>query len=142
MTSAVPLSPGAPGGHPERPAVPVLVVAADEDMRAFLQALIEQDPCFALLAGVGAAAEATVIARRQQPSVVVLDVQCTGGEELDAVAALRQALPGARIVVCSLFPDAYTLVDLLLHGADEYIDSAVAWSELLPTLRGLCDLET
>ena len=140
MTSTAPVSSGGPTQPPSRHAVRALLVAPDDDMRSFLQALLEQDARFLLVATAVSGGEAAATAEREQPDAVVVDVQSTGGEGLEAVAALRRAVPGGRIVVCSAFPDAYTLVDLLLHGADGYINSALAWSELLPTLRGLCGL--
>jgi DNA-binding NarL/FixJ family response regulator len=127
-----------PGPRPR-----VVVIDGDGDVRDLLEAMLGVADGLHLVA-VAADVE-TGLARvaEAQPDVVVLDLDLPegegeGGEGIPAVARLRAACPGSRIVVFSAFPDPLTLVEVLRRGADEYLDKARAWADLVPTIELLC----
>lgn len=118
----------------------VLLVDDDVEVRDLLEVVLEGDVRFAVVAQAADGAEALELAVRHRPDVVVLDLMMPGVDGFNALPRLRRTLPGARIVVVSAFPDPYTLLDAVKLGADGYIDKSRVWSELVPTLAGLCAL--
>lgn len=118
-------------------AIRVVVVDDDEDVRDLLTLMFDLDERFEL---VGVAAEGqdgidTVC--RLVPDVVVVDLDLPGVDGLavvDFVVALELDI---RVVVFSAYPDPFTLLEVLRHGAHGYLDKANAWAELLPMIAGL-----
>lgn len=129
-----------PALEERRGALRILLVDDDRDVRALLQLILNEDGRFQVVAQAGDGREALELAAAHRPDVVVLDLQMPGMDGLAALPGLRAALPGARIVVFSAFPDPFTLVDVVQRGADGYIDKSRAWCELIPTLAGLCSM--
>lgn len=116
----------------------VILIDDDEDVRTLIEALLSLDDRFRLVGTAGNGAEGISLAARLQPDVIVLDLEMPVMDGLEAIAPLRQRVPDARIIVFSAFPDSYTLVDVVMRGADAYLDKAGAWLELLPTMAAAC----
>ena len=123
-----------------RGALRVLLVDDDEDLRALLEILLEEDGRFRIAGHASDGREALRLAERYHPDVVVLDLQMPGMDGLTALPGLRARLPNAQIVVLSAFPDPITLADTVELGVDGYLDKGRSWCELIPTLAGLCAL--
>ncbi len=130
----------APRPVPEPRATALKVVLADDDpdLRGLVKLMLNADGRFRVVGQAGDGAAAVRLAESEHPDVVVLDLQMPVMDGLTALPLLRERLPNARIVVLSTFPDPFTLVDAVRQGADGYIDKNRAWSELIPTLTGLC----
>jgi DNA-binding NarL/FixJ family response regulator len=124
----------------EQTVISVLLVDDDTDVRNLMEVMIGDDDHFTVVGHARDGQEALRLADLARPEVVVLDLHMPGMDGYAALPRLRAALPDARIVVVSAFPDPYTLVDAVQRGADGYLDKSRAWSELLPTLRSLCEL--
>ena len=118
----------------------VLLVDDDAEVRALLEVVLDGDGRFHVVGEAADGLEALQLALTHRPDVVVLDLMMPGMDGFGALPRLRQALPAARIVVVSAFPDPYTLLDSIKLGADGYIDKSRVWCELVPTLAGLCAL--
>src|SRR5207244_10558811 len=115
----------------------VVVVDDDVDVRDLLTVMIELDERFELVGVATTGTDAIDVVRRAVPDAVIVDLDLPdldGFGVIDAVVALALDI---RVVVFSAFPDPFTLVDVLAHGADGYVDKAAAWSELLPAVAGL-----
>lgn len=123
----------------DRPVVGVLLVDDDPDVRRLMEVMLGEEGRFCVVGRARDGAEALRLAALARPDVIVLDLHMPGMDGFTALPRLRACLPEARIVVVSAFPDPYTLVEAVQRGADGYIDKSRVWSELLPTLRGLCD---
>lgn len=115
----------------------VAVVDDDEDMRDLLEAMLDADPRFELVGVAGDGRTALSLVEWLNPSVVVLDLQVPGLDGLAALPQIRVRAPGCRIVVLSAFPDPCTLADVVVRGADLYLDKAQVHTELLPALAAL-----
>jgi DNA-binding response OmpR family regulator len=68
----------------------------------------------------------------------VVDLDLPNLDGVEVIARLRGASPASRIIVFSAFPDPLTLLEVLRQGADEYLDKARTWADLLPTIELLC----
>lgn len=127
---------------PATPSQPLRVLLVDDDVevRGLLEVVLEGDERFEVVGQAEDGAVGLALAVALRPDVVVLDLMMPGVDGFAALPRLRQALPAARIVVVSAFPDPYTLLDAVKLGADGYIDKSRVWCELVPTLTGLCAL--
>lgn len=118
----------------------VVIVDDDEYTRDLLEAMLDADDRFELVGVARDGRVALSLVEWLRPDVVVIDLQVRGLDDgLGAVPGFRQRAPECRIVVMSAFPDLCSLADLVLQGADLYLDKANAFAELLPALTALTD---
>lgn len=116
-----------------------MIIEDDADVRDLLEVMLDLDDRFEL---VGAAADGhagVAMVRERAPDAVILNLELPGLGGLDAIGLIGMQSPQTRILVFSAFPDPITLIDVLMLGADAYLDKATAWSDVLPTLAMLCD---
>lgn len=120
----------------------MLLIDDDEPIADLVEMLVGIDGGFQLVASTAWAAQGVVLAVALQPDVILLDLSMPGMDGLEALPHLRRAAPDAALVVFSAFPDPYTLLSVLRRGADAYVDKAMAWAELVPTMHAvLAELE-
>lgn len=124
-----------PGATPIR----VLVVDDDADTRRLVKICLSMEAGFTVVGEAGDGSSAVEVAKSCQPDVVLLDLEMPGMNGLDAIPALRQAVPDTKIAVLSAFPDPFTLGDALSRGADTYLDKAMGLAELPPLLESLVE---
>jgi two-component system, NarL family, nitrate/nitrite response regulator NarL len=109
-------------------ASPVRVLIVDDDCyaRDALHSLISRDVRTRVSAAADSIAEAlSALASLDgpQPDVIVLDVRLAEGERagIEAIPTLREAAPGARILVTSVSADDNTVLAAVRAGADGYV---------------------
>ena len=126
---------------PPRDRARVVVIDDDECTRDLLEAMVDAEDRFEL---VGVAREGRVALSLVEwlvPDVVIIDLQVPGLDGLEAISGIRGRAPDCRIVVISAFPDLCTLADVVVRGADLYLDKAQVFAELLPALAALAQVE-
>ena len=104
-------------------ASPIRVLVVD-DHTLFRRGLTALLACDARLAVIGDAADAGQALRRaheQTPDVILLDNHLPGVNGIDALPALREAAPGARILMLTVSEDADDLAAALRAGAAGYL---------------------
>jgi len=79
----------------------VLVVDDDPDYRLLVRLALASHAGFEVVGEAGDGPTAAEEAARTEPDLVLLDCSLPGGDAFDALPALRQAAPGARIVLVS-----------------------------------------
>ena len=126
-----------PEADPLRGPWRVVIVDNDEDTRDLLEAMVDADDGFELVGVARDGRVALSLVEWLRPDVVVIDLQVRGLDGLDALPGFRHRAPDCRIVVMSAFPDLCSLADLVLQGADLYLDKANVFAELLPALAAL-----
>ena len=119
----------------------VVIVDDDEYTRDLLEAMVDADDRFELVGVARDGRVALSLVEWLRPDVVVIDLQVRGLDSLDTLPGFRQRAPECRIVVMSAFPDLCSLADLVLRGADLYLDKANVFAELLPALAALTTVE-
>jgi two-component system nitrate/nitrite response regulator NarL len=119
------------------PAAPVRILVVDDHtlMRRGLSALLSRD---ASLQVVGDAADAGSAQRRAaelQPDLILLDNHLPGVNGVDAIPALRQAAPAARIVMLTVSEDEADLAAALRAGASGYLLKTIEGDALVTAIR-------
>lgn len=72
-----------------------------------------------------------------QPNVILLDINLPGLTGLEALPALRQAAPAARVLMLTMHDDPGYLRQALRQGAAGYILKKAADSELIAAVRAV-----
>ncbi len=108
----------------------LLVVDDHSLFRRGLTALLSQDPRFEVGGEAGDAGEALRCVARQRPDLILLDNHLPGVLGVDAIPALRQAVPGVRILMLTVSENEADLVAAFQAGADGYVLKTVESDQL------------
>ena len=108
-------------GAQSQPQVRILVVDDHTLFRRGLTALLAQYPQLAVVGDAGDAGEALRRAQELQPDLILLDNHLPGVNGVDALPALREAVPGVRVLMLTVSEDASDLAAALRAGASGYL---------------------
>ena len=103
------------------PPVRVLLVDDHTLFRRGLCALLSRDPRVLVVGDAADAGQGQRRAQELQPDVILLDNHLPGVNGVDALPALREAAPGARIVMLTVSEDEEDLSVALRKGAAGYL---------------------
>ena len=99
----------------------VLVIDDHTLFRRGVVALLSADAGLAVVGEAADALEGTGLAASMQPDVVLLDLNMPTVSGLQALPAIKEAAPHARIVMLTVSEDAEDLVACLQAGASGYL---------------------
>ena len=103
------------------PAIRILVVDDHTLFRRGLTALLSRDPRFNVIGDAADAGEALRRAQELQPDLILLDNHLPGVNGVDALPALREAAPAARVLMLTVSEDERDLATALRNGACGYL---------------------
>lgn len=92
-------------------------------------------PDLTVVGEAATAADGLAGAVAARPDVLVVDLHLPDRDGPDLIAALRAALPSARLVVVSGYDDEYRVTEALRAGAHGYLLKASSVEELLAGIR-------
>ncbi len=104
-----------------RKAIRILVVDDHTLFRRGITALLARDPQFQVVGDAADAGEAQRRARELQPDLILLDNHLPGVTGVDALPALREAAPAARVLMLTVSEDEQDLAAALRAGASGYL---------------------
>ncbi|MGL6111050.1 MAG: response regulator [Rubrivivax sp.] len=126
--------------QPDTPAVRILVVDDHTLFRRGLTALLMRDASLQVVGDAADAGEAQRRAQDLQPDLILLDNHLPGVNGVDALPALRQAAPAARIIMLTVSEDEGDLAAALRGGACGYLLKTIEGDALVTaihrTMRG------
>ena len=114
--------------------IQLLVVDDHTLFRRGLIALLSQDGRFAIAGQVGDMGEA-LRCGAQQPQVILLDNHLPGVRGVDGIPALKDAYPGARILMLTVSENEEDLAGAMLAGADGYLLKTVETEQLCDSIE-------
>jgi two-component system nitrate/nitrite response regulator NarL len=102
---------------------PIRILVVDDHtlFRRGLTALLARDPRFEVIGDAADAGEAQRRAKELQPDLILLDNHLPGVNGVDAVPALREAAPAARVLILTVSEDEQDLATALRNGASGYL---------------------
>lgn len=112
------------------PRIRLLLVDDHNLFRRGLKALLDQDERFEVSAEAGDVGEALRQLAKGQPDVILLDNHLPGVRGVDAIPALKEAAPDARLLMLTVSEDAQDLSTALQSGADGYLLKTVESDQL------------
>jgi len=102
---------------------PIRILVVDDHtlFRRGLVALLASQPRMTVVGEVGDAGQAQQRAAQLKPDVILLDNHLPGVKGVDALPGLREAAPGARILMLTVSEEAEDLATALMRGASGYL---------------------
>ena len=115
----------------------IRILAVDDHpiVREGIAALIAIQPDMILVAEASDGREAIQQFRTHRPDVTVMDVQMPEINGLDALIAIRNEFPDAKIIMLTTYKSDTQIVRALKAGAQGYLLKNVIHKELLNTIR-------
>ncbi|WP_442909337.1 LuxR C-terminal-related transcriptional regulator [Ideonella sp. BN130291] len=119
------------------PTAPIRLLVVDDHtlFRRGLIALLGQYPDLEVAGEAGDASEAQRCALELQPQVILLDNHLPGVTGIAALPALREAAPGAYILMLTVSEDEQDLGNALKGGARGYVLKTAEGDELADAIR-------
>jgi two-component system nitrate/nitrite response regulator NarL len=119
------------------PVTPIRVLVVDDHtlFRRGLTALLSRDSRVQVVADAADAGEAQRRAQELQPDLILLDNHLPGVRGVDALAALRETAPQARIVMLTVSEDEADLIAALRNGAAGYLLKTIDGDELISAIE-------
>ncbi|MEV4348723.1 response regulator transcription factor [Actinoplanes sp. NPDC049596] len=117
--------------------VRVLIADDQELLRASFRLLVELTPGLQVVGEAGTGAEAVELARREQPDVVLMDIQMPDGDGIQATRRIcgDPRTPDTRVLILTTFDfDAYVFA-ALRAGASGFLLKDVAPADLIAAVR-------
>jgi two-component system NtrC family response regulator len=114
-------------------AMKVLVVDDDESIRTVLEFNVKELG-FEVLAAENAE-KGWEVFKRDRPDLVLTDVRMEGMSGLDLLAAVRQADPGALVIVMTAYGSVKQAVEAMKQGAYDYVTKPFDRESLRLTVR-------
>lgn len=99
----------------------VMLVDDHEVVREGLRALLSLRPGLNVVGEAGTAQQAVVVALRERPDVVVMDVRLPDGSGVEACRDIRAQLPDTRIIMLTSYADDEAVMASILAGASAYL---------------------
>ena len=123
---------------------PIQLLLVDDHtlFRRGLKALLEQDERFAVGAEAGDVGEALRCLQRGQTDVILLDNHLPGVRGVDAIPALKEAAPAARVLMLTVSENENDLAAALQAGADGYLLKTVESDQLTDTIQKVMEGES
>ena len=106
---------------PARELITILVVDDHTLFRRGLTALLARDARFRVIGDAADAGEAQRRAAELQPDLILLDNHLPGVNGIDALPALRESAPAARVLMLTVSEDERDLATALRNGASGYL---------------------
>jgi two-component system, NarL family, invasion response regulator UvrY len=117
----------------------IRVLIADDHVivREGLKRIIEEDDRITLVAEANSGHQAVTLTRSEKPDVVILDISMPERSGLDALADVRKARPGVKVLMLSMHPEDQYAIRCLRQGADGYMTKESAPDLLLGAIHKL-----
>jgi two-component system response regulator DesR len=113
-----------------------LLLADDQALvRGALAALLDLEPDLEVVAEVGSGDDVVPAAIEHTPDVALLDVEMPGLDGIEATRAVKQAVPGLRVLIVTTFGRPGYLRRALQAGADGFVVKDTPARELADAVR-------
>jgi DNA-binding NarL/FixJ family response regulator len=117
----------------------ILVLTVDDHalLRKGIVGLVNAESDMKVVAEASTGLEATKQFKRHRPDITLMDLQLPDMSGIEAMIAIRQEFPEARIIVLTTYAGDVQVVRALKAGARGYLLKADVNDELLDTIRAV-----
>jgi DNA-binding NarL/FixJ family response regulator len=115
----------------------ILVVDDHPLLRGGIAALIEGEPDMELVAQAASGREGIEQFRTHNPDITLMDLQMPDKNGIEAIGAIRQFSPEARIIVLTTYSGDVQVIRAMEAGARAYLLKNLVHKELLETIRAV-----
>ena len=117
------------------PKIKILIADDHEIVRQGLRAALEAEPDMTIVGEAQSGRQALVVAREQQPDVVLLDVKLGDMEGTEVCARILQISPRTTVIMLTNYSQDVLVFQSLAAGAKCYLLKDVGLGELRGTIR-------
>jgi NarL family two-component system response regulator LiaR len=104
--------------------IKVLVIDDYDMVREELNALLETFPEFEVVSTASDGRMAVTLCRMYEPDVVLMDLQMSNMDGVEATRLIRTEFPSIQVVVLSMSTDPKLIYDVLKAGAISYLSKS------------------
>ncbi|MBL8164066.1 MAG: response regulator transcription factor [Anaerolineae bacterium] len=115
--------------------ITVLIVDDHPPFRAGLRALLESTPALAVVGDVGSGDEAIRLAAKLQPDVILMDIQMSAMNGIEATRHILTTSPHIAILILTMFEDDDFVFAALRAGARGYLLKGTMKADLLRAIQ-------
>jgi DNA-binding NarL/FixJ family response regulator len=113
-----------------------ILLADDHTMfRQGLKEMLSTDAGMLVIGEAGNGAAAVELAAKENPDVVILDVEMPGMSAAETLEALLDLSPAPRVLIVSMYDSPRLVQDLLGRGASGYLVKSASLEDLLAAVR-------
>jgi two-component system, NarL family, response regulator NreC len=115
----------------------VTIILADDHhmMRQGLRMLLEAEEDFRVVAEAGDGREATQLAERFTPDVLIVDVMMPGLNGLEVTRQVGKRSPQTRVIMLSMYSNEAYVLEALRNGAAGYVLKEASATDLIRAVR-------
>lgn len=115
--------------------ITVLIVDDHPPFRAGLRALLESTPAVMVLGEAGSGDEAVMLAATLQPDVILMDIQMSATNGIEATRRILATSPHIAILILSMFEDDDFVFAALRAGARGYLLKGTMKADILRAIQ-------
>jgi DNA-binding NarL/FixJ family response regulator len=118
---------------------PITILAVDDHvlLRRGISAIIASQPDMSLVAEASNGREAVEQYRTHRPDITLMDLQMPEMNGIDALIAIRNEFPDAKVIVLTTYVGDTQILRALKAGAQAYLLKNTLHKELLDTIRAV-----
>ena len=115
----------------------VTIILADDHhiMRQGLRMLLEAEEDFRVVAEAGDGREATRLAERFTPDILIVDVMMPGLNGLEVTRQVGKRSPHTRVIMLSMYSNEAYVLEALRNGAAGYVLKEASATDLIRAVR-------
>ncbi len=117
--------------------VEVLLVDDHKILRDGIKAILRHSGDFNVIAEAENGAEAVRICRRSNPHLILMDIGLPGLNGIETTQEILRYLPGAKVIILSMYDDEHSVVSALRAGARGFVLKRASDNDLLDALRAV-----
>jgi NarL family two-component system response regulator LiaR len=121
----------------DSPLISVLIVEDHKVTRLGIRMFLESTSDIKVVAEAADGAEAVTLAQKENPDIVLMDVQMPNLDGIEAARQIRQANRAARIVMMTSSKDEQDIFASLAAGASGYCTKEISDERLLHAIRAV-----
>ena len=115
--------------------IAVSIVEDDPQVRSSLAKLIDSSPGYRCVSRHGSAEDALLEIPKVKPEVVLMDINLPGLNGVECVRRLKPQLPGAQMIMLTVYQNTEHIFNALAAGATGYMHKQTPPAELLLAIK-------
>jgi DNA-binding NarL/FixJ family response regulator len=112
-----------------------MLVDDHELIRKGLRSYLDRRPEFTVVAEAGTVRQAVIRAAKEQPDVIVMDVQLPDGTGIEACRAIRTQMPDTRVIMLTSFADDDAVMASIMAGASAFLLKTTPGEEIAAAIE-------